>query len=144
MVLGPSSRKLPEQNRLRPRELFFVFLGTTTGAALAVFWFRLVPEALAQKGMTVADLDGLARFLCHMGFQIPLLVVAAVILAAGLATRASSGKDTATWILAGGSLLIFATLAFSLRVLYEPVLGDGVPATSEDAEATPPDDDWQD
>ncbi|MCA9685995.1 MAG: hypothetical protein KC457_27730 [Myxococcales bacterium] len=133
------SKNLPETHRLRPRELFFAFLGGATGAGLGVFWFRLIPDAMAAKGMSAADLSGLAALVTHPGFQIPLLLLATGILSAGAATRMSTGKDRATWILAAGSVLIFATLLLSVNVLYEPVLSESPAPTGEQA-----DDDWED
>jgi hypothetical protein len=43
------SKKVPENKRLRPRELFFILLGLVTAASLAVLWFRLAPELMQDK-----------------------------------------------------------------------------------------------
>ena len=42
------SKKVPENKRLRPRELFFILLGLVTAASLAVLWFRLAPELMRE------------------------------------------------------------------------------------------------
>lgn len=136
--------KLPETHRLRPRELFFIFLGATTGAGLGVFWFRFVPEALARKSLAVEALTGFDAVVTHLGFQIPVLVIGAVLLSAGIATRTSSGKDRATWILAAGSMLIFGTLLLSVNVLYDPLLVEDGEAEAGEDEGSAPDDDWED
>jgi hypothetical protein len=115
------AKKVPENFRLRPRELFFVFLGVSTGAALAVLWFRLVPELMQRKGLDQAALSGLGRMVMHPGFQVPVLLAGMVVLAAGVATRTGSGKDKATWILAAGSVAIFGVLLLSVNALYDPV-----------------------
>jgi hypothetical protein len=115
------AKKVPENHRLRPRELFFVFLGVSTGAALAVLWFRLVPELMRQKGLDAGALSGLGKVVMHLGFQVPVLLGAMVVLAAGVATRTGSGKDKATWILAAGSVAIFGLLLLSVNALYDPV-----------------------
>lgn len=115
------AKKVPENFRLRPRELFFIFLGLATTASLAVLWFRLVPELLADKGLDIASLTGLAAVVMHLAFQIPVLVLGLVGLAAGIATRTGSGSDRATWILAGASIVMFGMLLLSVNALYEPV-----------------------
>ncbi len=125
---------LPEQNRLRPRELFFVFLGVATGAGLAVYWFRVVPESLAALGHDADVFEGLAAAITHPLVQALVLLAAAVILAAGIATRLSSGKDRATWILAGGSILLFASLVVTVNVV-QPVLERLAAAASEQPSA---------
>jgi hypothetical protein len=113
--------KLPELNRLRPRELFFAFLGMTTGAGLAVYWFRVVPELLAQQGRDLDVFEGLGAVLTHPIVQALVLIAGMVILAAGVATRVSTGKDRATWILAAGSLLLFGSLVLSVNVLQPTI-----------------------
>ena len=115
------AKKVPENFRLRPRELFFVFLGVATGASLAVLWFRLVPELLTRKGLDATALSGLGAVIMHPAFQVPVLLAGAVMLAAGVATRTGSGKDKATWILAAGSVAMFAMLLLSVNALYDPV-----------------------
>lgn len=113
--------KVPELNRLRPRELFFVFLGVATGAGLAVYWFRVVPELLTRLGLDADVFEGPAALLTHPIVQALVLIAGAVTMAAGIATRIASGKDRATWILAGGSLLLFVSLVLSVNVV-QPVL----------------------
>jgi hypothetical protein len=112
---------VPENRRLRPRELFFAFLGVATGASLAVLWFRLVPELLAHKGLDPSALSGLGATIMHPALQGLVLFGGAVLLAAGVATRTGSGKDKATWILAAGSVWMFGALLLSVNVLYDPV-----------------------
>lgn len=121
---------VPELNRLRPRELFFVLLGGATGAGLAVYWFRVVPELLAQRGLDTDVYEGLAAVLTQPIVQALVLVAGAVILAAGIATRIATGKDRATWILAAGSLLLFGSLLLSVNVL-QPAL-DAASSTDDD------------
>jgi hypothetical protein len=113
--------KVPELNRLRIRELFFVFLGVATGAGLAVYWFRVVPELLARQGLDLDVYEGFAAVLSHPIVQALVLAAGAVILAAGIATRLASGKDRATWILAAGSLLLFGSLLLSVNVLQPAI-----------------------
>jgi hypothetical protein len=115
------AKKVPDTHRLRPRELFFALLGVATGASLAVLWYRLTPELLAHKGLDEGALTGLGAVVMHLAFQVPVLLLGAVLLAAGLATRTSSGKDKATWILAAGSVVLFGTLLLSVNGLYDPV-----------------------
>jgi hypothetical protein len=122
---------VPELNRLRPRELFFVLLGGATGAGLAVYWFRVIPELLAQQGLDADVFEGLAAVLTQPIVQALVLVAGAVILAAGIATRIASGKDRATWILAAGSLLLFGSLLLSVNVL-QPALEAASPTDDED------------
>ena len=129
---------MPDSNRLRPRELFFVFLGVATGASTAVLWFGLVPELMRQKGLDLAALDGLGALVMNPALQIAVLVLGAVVLSAGIATRTASGQNKATWILAGGSVLLFASLLLSVNALYDPVFLDVDPAGEGDA------DDWDD
>lgn len=115
------AKKAADNQRLRPRELFFVFLGVATGAALAVLWFRLVPELMASKNLDASALSGLGTLVMHPAFQVPVLIGGAVLLAAGIATRTASGKDKATWILAAGSVAMFGMLLLSVNALYDPV-----------------------
>ena len=124
------AKKVPENFRLRPRELFFIFLGLATTASLAVLWFRLVPELLAHEGLDVDSPTGLGAMVMHPAFQIPVLLLGLVGLAAGIATRTGSGKDKATWILAAGSILMFGMLLLSVNALYDPVF-----LLTEDADA---------
>jgi uncharacterized membrane protein len=126
--------KVPELNRLRPRELFFAFLGMTTGAGLAVYWFRVVPELLAQQGRDLDVYEGLGAALTQPIFQALVLVAGAVILAAGIATRIATGKDRATWILAAGSLLLFGSLVLSVNVL-QPTIDAGAAADEPETNA---------
>ena len=121
MMRPRMAKKVPETHRLRPRELFFTLLGVATGASLAVLWYRLTPELLEHKGLDASALTGLGAMVMHPGFQVPVLLLGAVLLAAGLATRTSSGKDKATWILAAGSVVLFGTLLLSVNGLYDPV-----------------------
>ncbi len=114
--------KLPENHRLRPRELFFAFLGVATSSGLSVLWFRAVPEAMAHKGIDRSALDGVELVLTNLAVQIAILLVGMVVLAAGIATRTATGKERATWIMAAGSLVLFAALVASYYSLYEPVL----------------------
>ncbi|KIG17715.1 hypothetical protein DB30_02990 [Enhygromyxa salina] len=129
------SKKVPENTRLRAREMFFVFLGVATGAALAVLWFRLVPELMQHKGLGVESLSGLGRVVMHPVFEVPVLLGGIVLLAAGVATRVSSGKDKATWIMAAGSVVMFGMLLLSVNAVYDPVFlvgeGDAGPAEVE-------------
>jgi hypothetical protein len=113
--------KVPENKRLRPRELFFILLGVVTAASLAVLWFRLAPELMQHKQLGLEDLSGLGRLVMHPALQVVVLVGAAFGLSAGIATRTASGKDKATWILAGVSMLVFAMLLLSVNALYAPV-----------------------
>jgi len=127
-------KKVPENFRLRPLELFFTFLGVSTAAALAVLWYRLVPELMAQQGLDADTLSGAAAAVMHLGVQVPVLVGGLVVLAAGIATRTGSGKPGATWILAGGSTAMFGVLLLSINALYEPVFvgaGAGDAAAAE-------------
>jgi hypothetical protein len=117
--------KVPENTRLRPRELFFILLGVATGAALAVLWFRLVPELMLQKGLGSESLSGLGSLVMHPGFEVLVLVIGVVLLAAGVATRVSSGRDRATWILAAGSVMMFGMLMLSVNAVYDPVFLSG-------------------
>ncbi|GEM_PF-2662203 len=135
---------LSENQRLRPRELFFAFLGAATGGGLGVFWFRVVPEAMAARDLTWDSLTGVAAVVTHPILQITVLVAAAVVMAAGLATRVSSGKDRATWFLASGSTLLFGVLLVSVNALYDPVLSGELPAADEAEAEAPVDDDWED
>ena len=130
---------MPDNKRLRPRELFFVLLGVTTGAALAVLWFRLVPELMQQKGLGEQSLSALGSVVMHPAFQVPVLLGGAFALSAGIATRTSSGKDKATWILAAGSVAMFGMLLLSVNAVYDPVFLD-----PEAADEVGVDDDWQD
>jgi hypothetical protein len=113
--------KVPENKRLRPRELFFVLLGVVTAASLAVLWFRLAPELMQHKQLGLEDLSGLGRVVMHPALQVVVLLGAGFGLSAGIATRTASGKDKATWILAGASVLVFAVLLLSVNALYAPV-----------------------
>ncbi len=122
--------KVSELNRLRPRELFFVLLGVATGAGLAVYWFRVVPETLAQLGLDAGVFEGGAALLTQPILQVLILIAAAIILAAGIATRVASGQDRATWILAGGSLLLFVSLVLSVNFV-QPVLDAAYASESE-------------
>jgi hypothetical protein len=115
------SKKVPENKRLRPRELFFVLLGVVTAASLAVLWFRLAPELMQHKQLELEDLTGLGRVVMHPALQGGVLFGAAFGLSAGIATRTASGKDKATWILAAVSVLVFAMLLLSVNALYAPV-----------------------
>src|SRR5690349_18973312 len=87
------STKVPENRRLRPRELFFILLGVVTAASLAVLWFRLAPELMRQKQLDHDDLGNLGRFVMQPLLQIVVLLGAAFGLSAGIATRTASGKD---------------------------------------------------
>jgi hypothetical protein len=129
------SKKVPENQRLRPRELFFILLGVVTAASLAVLWFRLTPELMQHKQLELDDLGSLGRLVMHPGVQVGVLLGAAVGLSAGVATRTASGKDKATWILAAASVLVFGVLLLSVNALYVPVFVD--PAETME-------DDWED
>ena len=132
------SNKVPENRRLRPRELFFVLLGVTTGASIAVLWFGLVPDLMAQQGLDASALSSLGTVVMHPVFEVLVLFTGLVGLSAGVATRVSSGSDRATWILAGGSVFLFAMLLLSVNAVYDPVF---IPGSADDANA---DDDWED
>ncbi len=118
------SKKVPENRRLRPRELFFILLGVVTAASLAVLWFRLAPELMAHKQLDPDDLTGLGRFVMHPALQVVVLLGAAFGLSAGIATRTASGKDKATWILAATATVVFGVLLLSVNALYVPVFVD--------------------
>lgn len=137
MMRPRMAKKVPENFRLRPRELFFVLLGVATGAALAVLWFRLVPELMAQKSLDAGALSSLGAVVMHPGFQVPTLIAGAVILAAGVATRTGSGKDKATWILAAGSVAMFGMLLLSVNALYDPVFIAAPPHDDAGVESIP-------
>lgn len=141
-MVAKAKGNLPDTHRLRPRELFFMLLGTATGGGLGVFTFKVVPEALAEQGLTRDALQGLDAALASPALQVAALFVGLAILAAGVATRISSGKDRATWILAGGSVFLFGMLLLTINVLYDPVLANVGNDQAEDA--TPQDDDWED
>ena len=126
---------MPENRRLRPRELFFILLGVVTAASLAVLWFRLAPELMRAKQLELDDLGGLGRFVMQPLVQVVVLLGAAFGLSAGIATRTASGKDKATWILAAASVLVFGMLLLSVNALYMPVF------VSPDELAS---DDWED
>ncbi|MEZ4453381.1 MAG: hypothetical protein R3B09_28210 [Nannocystaceae bacterium] len=108
--------------KLRLREVAFILLGVSTSAGLSVLWFGMVPELMARKEIDRGALDGLALVVTHPGFQVPLLIATVLLLAAGTATRLAMGRDRATWILAGGCMLAFATLALTVHVLYDKLL----------------------
>jgi hypothetical protein len=124
MMRPRMSTKVPENRRLRPRELFFVLLGVVTGASLAVLWLRLAPELMTQKQLGLDDLRPLGRVIMHPALQGVILLAAAVAMSAGIATRTASGKDKATWILALGTVLLFGVLLLSVNALYVPVFVD--------------------
>jgi hypothetical protein len=128
------SKKVPENRRLRPRELFFILLGVVTAASLAVLWFRLAPELMQRKQLDHDDLGGLGRLVMHPAMQVGVLLGAAFGLSAGIATRTASGKDKATWILAGASVLVFGMLLLSVNALYVPVFVDPAAAVDDDWE----------
>lgn len=124
---------MPDNKRLRPRELFFILLGLVTAASLAVLWLRLAPELMQHKQLGVDDLRPLGRLVMHPLVQVPVLLGALVALAAGIATRTASGKDKATWILAGGTVVLFLVLLVSVNALYVPVFVDAPgPEAAED------------
>jgi hypothetical protein len=108
--------------RLRLREVAFILLGVSTSAGLSVLWFGMVPELMARKAIDRGALDGLSALVTHPGFQVPVLMATVLLLAAGTATRLAMGRDRATWILAGGCLLAFSTLALTVQVLYQRLL----------------------
>ncbi|NJM09247.1 hypothetical protein HC891_28135, partial [Candidatus Gracilibacteria bacterium] len=56
MMRPRMSNKVPDNKRLRPRELFFILLGLVTAASLAVLWLRLVPELMQHKQLGLDDL----------------------------------------------------------------------------------------
>ncbi len=118
------SKKVPENRRLRPRELFFILLGVVTAASLAVLWFRLAPELMAHKQLDPDDLTSLGRVVMHPALQVVVLLGAAFGLSAGIATRTASGKDKATWILAATATVVFGVLLLSVNALYVPVFVD--------------------
>jgi hypothetical protein len=98
------------------------FLGVMTSGGLGVLWFRMVPQMMEQRGIGSDALAGAAAFVTHLAFQIPVFTAVGALLAAGLATRVTRGRESASgWVFAGG-LLGFAVLLFSVNVLYEPVL----------------------
>lgn len=127
MMRPRMSKKVPDNKRLRPRELFFVLLGVVTGASLAVLWLRLAPELMQQKQLAPDDLRPLARVLMHPVMQLVILLGAAVSISAGIATRTASGKDRATWILAAATILLFGALLLSVNALYVPVFVGAAP-----------------
>lgn len=129
LLMGP---KVPENKRLRPRELFFILLGVVTAASLAVLWFRLAPELMQHKQLELGDLGDLGRLVMNPVVQVTVLLGGAVGLSAGIATRTASGKDKATWILAAASVLVFGMLLLSVNALYVPVFVDA-----------PVEDDWE-
>jgi hypothetical protein len=128
------SKKVPENKRLRPRELFFILLGLVTAASLAVLWFRLAPELMQHKQLGLDDLSSLGRVVMHPALQGVVLFGAAVGLSAGIATRTASGRDLATWILAAASVLLFAMLLLSVNALYSPVFMDPAELAEDDWE----------
>lgn len=108
--------------KLRPRELFFTFVGLVGSAGAFVFWFRAIPETLAARGLTAADLSELGQFVTTKGFQFTALGLAFVLMAGGISTRTSLGKDRATWILAAAATVVVAALMMSLYGVGDPLL----------------------
>ncbi len=108
--------------KLRLREIAFILLGVSTSAGLSVLWFGMVPELLVRKEIPRETLTGLAAVVTHAGLQIPVLIGAILLLAAGAATRLTMGSDRATYLLAAGCLLAFGALVLTVEVLYEPLL----------------------
>jgi lysylphosphatidylglycerol synthetase-like protein (DUF2156 family) len=121
----------PQDRRLRPLELFFAFLGMTTLSGLLLVWFKVVPDLLRQTGIDAPG--GWAGLVLHPAFQGVIVLACIGLLAAGLATRISTGSARATLILGGGCLLAFVALWASVRVLYEPVIGPALAEASADA-----------
>ena len=116
-----------------------MFLGVATAAATAVLWFRLAPELMQQKGLGPETLSSLGSVVMHPGFQVVALMVGAVALSAGVATRTASRQDKATWTLAAGSVWLFGCLLLSVNALYDPVF-----MSPEDLADVGADDDWED
>jgi len=108
--------------KLRPRELFFTFVGVVGAAGAFVFWLRAVPEMLAARGLSVADLSQLGQFVMTRGFQFGALGLAFVLMAGGISTRRTLGRDRATWILAAGATGVVAALVVSLAGTGDPLL----------------------
>ena len=91
----------------------------------ALLWFRILPQMLEERGMTADELPQMGRLVASLFVQLPLFFLIFGLLAAGAATRVAMGKDRATFMLTGGCLLAFLTLASSVNALYEPLLSEG-------------------
>jgi len=112
----------PHPLKLRLREIAFILLGVATSAGLSVLWFGMIPELLHRKGLDRESLSGLAAVVTIPGLQVTALLASILLLAAGSATRMTTGSDRATVLLAGGCLLAFSALALTVNVLFEPLL----------------------
>jgi hypothetical protein len=111
----------PDALKLRPRELFFLLVGTTGGAGGAVFWFRLAPMLMKERGLEVADLSALGHFVLGGGFAPAVLILTALLLAGGYATRTTLGKDRATWIFAAGASVSVLALMLTMYAVGDPL-----------------------
>ncbi len=100
--------------KLRPRELFFGLVGVVGGAGAFVLWFKAVPEMMARDGVSLESLSSIGQLVLSRGFQFFVLVLTLVLLAGGVATRTSLGRDRATWILAIGASVVVVALVLSV------------------------------
>lgn len=116
-----SAAGTPDVLKLRPRELFFLLVGTTGAAGGGVIWFRAAPALMKDKGLELADFSALGRFVLAGGFGPAAMIATALLLAAGYATRTTMGKDRATWIFAAGATVSVLALLLTLYGVGDPL-----------------------
>ena len=107
--------------KLRPRELFFLLVGTTGAAGGGVIWYRAAPELMKERGLGLSDFSALGQFVLGSGFGVAIMIATALLLAGGYATRTTMGKDRATWIFAAGATVAVLGLVLTLYGVSDPL-----------------------
>ena len=116
-----ASAATPDPLKLRPRELFFLLVGTTGAAGGAIVWYRAAPMLMDEKGLSLADFSALGKFVLGGAFGPGILIATMLLLAGGYATRTTMGKDRATWIFAAGATIAVLGLLVTVYGVGDPL-----------------------
>ncbi len=121
MIPSMSGAAASDALKLRPRELFFLLVGTTGAAGGAIVWYRVAPMLMQEKGIAMADFTSLGQFILGGAFGPAVLIATMLLLAGGYATRTALGKDRATWIFAAGATVAVAGLLATVYGVGDPL-----------------------
>ena len=116
-----AAAQTPDALKLRPRELFFLLVGTTGAAGGAIIWYRVAPMLMKEKGLALADFSALGQFVLAGAFGPAVLIATMLLLAGGYATRTTMGKDRATWIFAAGATVAVVGLMLTMYGVGDPL-----------------------
>ena len=96
--------------------------GVLSWAGLAVLWFRLLPGMIAAKGLDLSTLAVPHRVVMSLPFQVVVLLLIMILLAAGAALRVSARGEKSSKVIAVGCGLAFGSLLMTVNLYYDPLI----------------------